>query len=286
MIEPLLSDAEQDRETARAMRRDAQMLVEHIENRESLVLGAETSLRVRERNAEQMVTESRQLTQTYLSKKADLEATAVKIASQKATVLKERFRLHRCSMEIAAQMELLKRGISDAVSYGVLQKGVPASSNYRADQFTNDENVENIDRMSPSSYQSKMRSMHLVPLVRELEDASERMRIINKELTEDPFAVSVGIEPALLLRGSTEAFDTPPPAPLPQHELYEESGMPSRIAPSYKTDDKLVPNRLYQHNVFDFTGPFEVKSYVEDASASIAALKKAAMSFGVNTDDV
>jgi hypothetical protein len=279
MMEPLLTAAEQDREAARAMRREAQMIVEHIENRESLVLGAETSLRVRERNAEQMVVESRQLTQTYLSKKADLEANAVKIASQKAAVLKERFRLHRCSMEIAAQMELLKRGISDALNYGVLES--PKSN--RVEQYENDENIQNFDNRIGRGHRDKMRNMHLIPLVRELEDASERMHIINKELSEDPFAVSVGVQPTLLLRGSTEAFDAPPPAPLSE-DVVDDRTPQSRIATSYKVDDKLIPNQYYQHNVYDFSGPFEVKSYVDDATASFSALKQAAITFGVGMD--
>jgi hypothetical protein len=280
MMEPLLTAAEQDREAARAMRREAQMLVEHIENRESLVLGAETSLRVRERNAEQMVIESRQLTQTYLSKTADMEATAVKIASQKSTVLKERFRLHRCSMEIAAQMELLKRGISDALNYGIIQKNPTL---YHGERFENDENIQNLEGRAGRGYHDKMRNLHLVPLVRELEDASDRMRIINKELSEDPFAVSVGIEPALLLRGSTEAFNAQPPVP-PSKDLIENPKPQSRIPTSYGVNDKLSPNQYYQQNVYDFSGPFEVKSYVDDATASFSALKQAAISFGVSTD--
>ena len=197
MLEPVLSAAEKDRESAQAMKREAQNQLEASEARESAVLQSEAGLRVREREAEKKFAEARLVYNKYASAKAISEADIKSISQQKSGILKERFRMHRCSVELSSQLDLLRHAVREVMKLKKTSSefdiALAPSGEFGGDvdenrvhplhiRNTNEINTGSDDVSAPLMLQCKS-------LLRNFEQMSERMHILADELQSDPFSI-------------------------------------------------------------------------------------------------
>jgi hypothetical protein len=158
--------------------------------------------------------EARQIYNKYSNAKSHNEQDLKTISDQKVSIMKERFRLHKCSMEIASQMGLLHETIKE------LTKSTSRGKRREYNHHTSDKrqirrqmplsNNENL-LPAPSDYDSDSSRLivdnndidhdlenkllpyitpNLIRLKRELEDATERIQIVSDELTRDPFQIT------------------------------------------------------------------------------------------------
>ena len=323
MIEPLIVAAEHDRDSARAIKRDSFLLFEQSEARETAVIAAEVGLRAREAKADIAMTEARQMTSKYLQDKSKIESESKSIALQKSIVLKERFRLHRCSSELMKQMTLLKRGIHELtrVSYitdlsvnsgrhprllssnhiqpiesNQAELMEPAQDNHVS--LPNDYETYRENYMSWGNKQAEVASVEpkkvflpqplLIPLLREFEDATERLHIISEELGLDPFQIS-NDKPFLERINTPVEFVEKPSNILPnslntsssQYREATSSDESVRVTVGGRVSSTNM-NREMLHMAIDPINYSDIRGAVDSAASSFHSLKEIAKSFGVN----
>lgn len=312
MMEPLINAAEHDRDSARSIKRDAQQLFEQSNARETAVIAAEVGLRAREAKADVVMTEARQLVSKCLQDKSKIESDDKSVALQKSLILKERFRLHRCSSELMKQMALLKRGIYDLTRVSNLAdvfssggKKMKLLSNNRNEpieinqtdlieslQDNRDYEVYRENHMNYGNKDKETSSMEtkrvfvpqplLMPLLREFEDATERLHIISEELALDPFQIS-DEKPSFDFRIESavkQNTDFHNPINASSNESLE---IPSRIETAV-ADGRVATassNREILHMAMEPINYSEIRVVVDSAASSFHSLKEIAKSYGV-----
>lgn len=299
MLDPILAAAAQDREAAEAIKREAQTNLEIVEAREAALLESEAGLRARERNAEKKAADARIVYNKYFNTKSHTEADIRAIGQQKNGILKERFRLHRCSVELSSQMDMLKHAVREVMKLKMSSCG---HSRTRPLPLTNarrdigDENIMNmrnddgdIDEGQGSydaiDHSSAPMLIHCKSLLSKFEDASERMLILSEELQSDPFHTTPSQDN---IEHQQEAFDHTMQLP-----VFEDSRLdvqrakdrhpcnhgnpPDGFLLTYRSKRGSFNDPEYQ--ALEQSGPLETKTYVANADASLAALKAAAANY-------
>jgi hypothetical protein len=312
MIEPLIQSAEQDREAAKSLRRDAHNICAQAEARENAVLEAEVGLRAREAKANAALGEARELTAQYFATKSKLAADTKSLHQEKLVLIKERTRLHRCASELSNQMDLLKRGIYEVSRVQVLTSQQPSQRPSLRPQYEqtdggmlykrrgrplptgniSDNQSQQLLAVSSSSDELhelgedeviKLPQSLFAPLIREVEEASERLRIVSDELMLDPFQMA-----SLMDKSSICDIGTILPSAENNDQMAKVNSLDSvksiisdRRGNNYNGDKDWQVNDQICYQAFEYTGSLEVRSCVDNATMHLESLKKTATSLGL-----
>ena len=293
MLEPTLTAAEQDREAAKAIKRDAQTFLEQVEAREDAVLQSEAGLRAREKEVDKMAAEARVVYNKYHNAKAHTDSDLKVIAQQKSGILKERFRMHRCSVELSSQMDLLRQAVREVMrlkktearfcpqTYRLTDGNIDLGDENAANRYNQDDTGDLGASKAPIIG-------HCKTLLRDFEDAAERMRILSEELQSDPFRMAPAnddesnrddpLSHNMQLSSATSSLQNkPPPPPITEGHVESVVSVGASKIPTFGNRRASYNDPKFQ--AFEQSGPLKVKSYVEDADASIAALRNAAAEY-------
>lgn len=295
MLEPTLTAAEQDREAGKAIKREAQTILEQVEAREDALLQSEAGLRARERGSEKMAAEARLVYNKYFNAKAHTDSDLKVIAQQKSGILKERFRMHRCSVELSSQMDLLRQAVREVMRLKK-SEAISPQQPYRITDGNDDLDDENARNRFNKDCGDETKAMHAPmighckTLLRDFEDAAERMRILSEELQSDPFCMAPSnddqsnredpFKPNMQLTSADNNSLSLQSPPHSTREGYAVAGVVSQgenRIPTYGNRRASYNDPKFQS--FEQSGPLEVKSYVDDADASVAALRNAAAEY-------